>query len=189
MMIAGLLFGKPVVVTAKSTIEKIQAVENRVWKYLLGLGGYTTMESLRGEIGEFMMVTWIMETILLFVIDTLSCNFEQIKSYMNHEIDTGKGQWIRTVNEYRERLVISWLDFRGMEKKELKKIIREYDTQLWLEEMMHKPSHEWYRIGKKNIGYDMCYRNTISSIYLAKDRTNFLQLKEHIGRGILNYGK
>ena len=120
IMIAGLLFGKAVVVTAKSTIDKIQAVENRVWKYLLGLGGYTTVESLRGEIGASMMVTRIMETMLLFVIDTLSSDFEQIKSYMNHEIDTGKGQWIRTVNEYREKLGISWTKLREMEKKELK---------------------------------------------------------------------
>ena len=37
-----------VVVTAKSTIEKIQAVENRVWKYLLGLGGYTSERRDRG---------------------------------------------------------------------------------------------------------------------------------------------
>ena len=78
MMIAGLLFGKTVIVTAKSTIEKIQAIENRVWKYLLGLGGYTTVETLRGEIGASMMVSRIMETMLLFVIDTLSSNFDQV---------------------------------------------------------------------------------------------------------------
>ena len=54
-----------------------------------------------------------------------------------------------------------------MEKKELKKRIKEYDTQLWLEEMMHKPSLKWYRMGKKNIGYGMCYRNTVKSTYLA----------------------
>ena len=147
------------------------------------------MESLRGEIGASMMVSRIMETMLLFVIDTFSSNFEKIKIYMNHETDTGKGQWIRTVNEYRVRLGISWIDFRGMEKKELKKRIREYDTQLWLEEMMHKPSLKWYRMGKKNIGYDMCYRNTVNSTYLAKARTNSLQLEDHIGRGILNYDK
>ena len=48
MMIPGLLFGKAVVVTAKSSIEKIQRIENRVWKYLLGLRGYTTVEALSG---------------------------------------------------------------------------------------------------------------------------------------------
>ena len=106
-MIPGLLFGKAVVVTAKSTIDKIQRIENRVWRYLLELGGYTTVEALRGEIGAYMMVSRIMETMLLYVIDTLSSNFEQLKTYMNHEIEMGKGQWIKTINEYREKLGIS----------------------------------------------------------------------------------
>ena len=35
----------------------------------------------------------------------------------------------------------------------------------------------------------MCYQNNISSTYLAKARTNSLQLEEHIGRGIPNYDK
>ena len=35
----------------------------------------------------------------------------------------------------------------------------------------------------------MCYRNNIRSTYLAKARTNSLQLEEHIGRGIINYDK
>ena len=108
---------------------------------------------------------------------------------MNHDISTGKGQWIRTVNEYREKLGISWPEFRMMEKKELKLKIREYDTQLWMEEVLNKPSLQWYRIGKKKIGYEMCYRNTINSTYLAKARTNSLQLEVHLGRGIENYDK
>ena len=56
MMIPGLLFGKAVVVTAKSTIEKIKRIENKVWSYVLGLGGYATVEALRVEIGASMMV-------------------------------------------------------------------------------------------------------------------------------------
>ena len=97
MMIPGLLFGKGVVVVANSTIEKIQATENRVWKYLLGVGGYTSVESLRGEVGASMMSSRVMETMLSFIIDTLVGKFEKVKSYMLHEIETGKGQWIRTV--------------------------------------------------------------------------------------------
>ena len=61
MMVPGLLFGKAVVVTAKTTIDKIQRIENSVWKYLLGLGGYTTVESLRGEIEASIMISRIME--------------------------------------------------------------------------------------------------------------------------------
>ena len=82
VMIAALLFGKAVVVTAKSTIAKIQAIENRVWKYLLGLGGYTTVAALRGEIGTSMMESRIMKMMLMFVNYTLASNFEKIKTYM-----------------------------------------------------------------------------------------------------------
>jgi len=90
MMIPGLLFWKAVMVTAKSTIQKIQRIENRVWRYLLGLEGYNTVEALRDEIRASMMISKIIETMLLFVIDTLSSNFEHLKTYMNHEIDMEK---------------------------------------------------------------------------------------------------
>ena len=76
-----------------------------------------------------------------------------------------------------------------LEKKELKRKITEYDTQIWMEEMLHKPSLQWYRIGKKKIGYEMCYRNTKHSAYLAKARTNSLQLEVHLGRGLENYDR
>ena len=39
---------------------------------------------------------------------------------MNHEIETGKGQWIRTVNNYRTRLGLSWEKLREMEELKLK---------------------------------------------------------------------
>ena len=92
MSIPGILFGRSVVVTPKTTIQKVQRIENKVWRYLLGIGGYSTVEALRGEIGASMMKTRIMETMLLFVIDTLTGNFEDIKRYMNDTINRGRGQ-------------------------------------------------------------------------------------------------
>ena len=92
MSIPGILFGRAVVVTPKTSIQKVQRIENKVWRYLLGIGGYSTVEALRGEIGASMMKTRIMETMLLFVIDTLAGNFENIKRYMNDTITLGKGQ-------------------------------------------------------------------------------------------------
>ena len=43
-------------------------------------------------------------------------------------------------------------------------------------------SLKWYRQGKESIGYDKCYSNNINSTYLAKARTNSLQLEEQVGR-------
>jgi len=49
MIVPGLLFRKAVIATAKSTIDKIQAIENKVWKYPLGLGGYTAVVTKRRD--------------------------------------------------------------------------------------------------------------------------------------------
>ena len=59
----------------------------------------------------------------------------------------------------------------------------------WQEEMLHRPSLQWYRLGKVKIGYDQCYRNSRHSAYLAKARTNSLQLEDQLGRGIEKYNK
>ena len=89
------------------------------------MGGYITVESLRGEIGTSMMLTRIMETVLLYVVDTLSSSFENLKMYMNDGIEKGRGQWINTVNDYREKLEMSWDDLRSIDRKSLKEKIRE----------------------------------------------------------------
>ena len=49
--------------------------------------------------------------------------------------------------------------------------------------MLHKPALKWHREGKLYIGYDKCYSNSKKSEYLAKARTDALQLEEHLGRG------
>ena len=108
---------------------------------------------------------------------------------MLHEIETGKGQWIRAVNHYRSTLGISWEEMKGMEKKELKIKIREYDTRMSKEGMLNKTSLKWYRLGKNSIGYDMYYSNNLNSTYLAKPKTNSLQLEDHLGRGKIGYDK
>ena len=54
---------------------------------------------------------------------------------------------------------------------------------------MHKPNMKWYREGKFNIQYDMCYNNSTSSDYLAKARTNTLHLEEYHARRNRNHDK
>ena len=107
-MVSSLLYGKSVVVAAKSTIEKIQRFENRVYKFLIGVAGYVTIAALRGEIGASRMESRVMESMLMYVRETLIGEFEDVKKYMNHDIQTGRGEWARTANEYRMRLGVSW---------------------------------------------------------------------------------
>ena len=153
----------------------------------MGIGGYSTVESLRGEIGASMMKTRIMETMLLFIVDTLASDFNNIKKLMNDSIEKGKGKWFNTVDEYRKELGLTWEKMREIDRKSLKGMVKKYDTQAWLEGLDKKPTMRFYKLGKQNIGYDNCYRNNGPSAFLAKARTNSLQLEEHKGRGNQHY--
>ena len=66
------------------------------------------METLRGEIGASMVKSRVMETMLLFLVDTLACEFTNIKSMMVDTLIRRKGKWYNTINEYRQELNISW---------------------------------------------------------------------------------
>jgi len=58
MAIPAILFGRAVVTMTKGNIEKLQRIENKVWRYLLGIGGYSSGgierrdRSLNGEIQD-----------------------------------------------------------------------------------------------------------------------------------------
>ena len=108
MAIPSILFGRAVVTTSKTNIEKIQRIENKVWRYLLGIGGYSTVEALRGEIGASMVRSRVMETMLLYMVDTLASEFTNIKNMMKDTLTKRKGKWYNTINEYRQELEITW---------------------------------------------------------------------------------
>jgi len=183
MTIPSLLFGRAVVPTCKTTIEALQRKENKVWRYLLGIGGYSTVAALRGEIGASMVKSRIMETSLQFIRSTMNSEFNNIKEMMMDTIETGVGKWYTMVNSFREELEIEWEDLFNMSKEDLKKKIIEYDTKIWEHNLMSKSTLEYYREGKVKIGYESCYRNNTNSLFLARARINSLKLEEAIGRG------
>jgi len=99
IIVTALMFRKAVIPIAKTTVKKVQAVENSIYRYLLGVGGYTTIGASRMEMRA-------METVLMYIKESLEGNFEKIKSYLEHDIVTEGSEWMRTVNEYNRELSI-----------------------------------------------------------------------------------
>ena len=66
MHIPAIMYGRTVVTTADANITKLQRIENRIWRFLLGIGGYSTVETLRREIGASMVKSRITETSLAY---------------------------------------------------------------------------------------------------------------------------
>ena len=69
----------------------------------------------------------------------------------------------------------------------LKRIIKEYYDNIWMQGLLDKQVLRIYAIEKKAIGYELCYRNNYNSKIYARARMNALQMEEHKGRGIQGY--
>ena len=108
---------------------------------------------------------------------------------MEDTIIKGKGRWIKAIEEYRIELGLTWDQLREIDQPSLKRLVKEYDTEEWLKEMRSKPSLRFYIKEKSEVKYDMCYRNSLSSAYYARARTNSLKLEEQIGRGKIEYDR
>ena len=147
------------------------------------------MDALRGEMGASLVGSRIMETVLLYALDTMQGSFENIKDMMEDTMKVKRGRLYSNINKYMETLDISWDTLKKMSRKELKSRVREYDTKKWKLGLQETKTQENYVIGKKKIGYDMCYRNTYDSTFFAKARLNALKLEDQIGRGKRGYDK
>ena len=183
MALPAILFGRAVVPTCDSKVKAVQRQENRVWRYLMDIGGYSTVAALRGEMGASMVKSRVMETSLQYVRSTMSGDFEDVKELMLDTIKTKKGRWYKLTNSYREELKMTWEEVYEIPKEVLKKKIREYDTLLWKLDLTNKTTLKYYAMGKTEIGYNHCYRNNMNSTFLARARVNSLKLEEAVGRG------
>ena len=189
MSIPAILFGRAVVPTFANRIVEIQKLENRVWRFLLDIGGYSTVAALRGEMGASLVKSRVMETVLQYVRSTMEGKFENVKEMMKDTIRVEKGNWYKRANSYRQELGLEWEELYNMSKVELKEKIRKWDTEEWEKEINLRSTLKYYREGKSKIGYENCYRNSRDSIYYARARTNSLKLEEAMGRGNEHYDR
>ena len=82
---------------------------------------------------------------------------------------------------------ISHGNFFKLDKKSLKKIVKNYDNDCWTTELEDKSSAKYYAAEKKEIRYEFCYKNNYSSKIFARARINALQLEQHKGRSLSSY--
>ena len=120
VLMATLMFGKAVVIHLEVEIGKIQSMEYKVYKYLIGVGGFVTVASLCSEIGSSKVITRIMETVILLAKDILEGEFPKVKQHLETEIKRGKGSWIKRANSYIQTLELSWRKIKEMTRAEIK---------------------------------------------------------------------
>ena len=149
----------------------------------MGVGGYSTVDALRGEMGASLVESRIMETMLLYARDAMKGSFQNIKNMMEDTMVVKKGKWYNNMKDHLRKLNISWDNLIEMPRAEIKRRVKDYDTEKWRTSLQDLRTQKYYVLGKKKFGYDFCYRNNYDSTFLAKARLNALKLEEQIGRG------
>ena len=181
--VPSILSGRAVVPTCNTLAEKLQRKENKVWRHAMGIGGYSTIAGLRGEIGASLMKTRVMKATLQYARDVMNGEFENIKRMMEDIFRMRKGEWYRVVDSYLQELKIDWKTLCSMTKEGINRMMLEYDTEKWIIDLEEKSTLKYYRRGKANMGYENCYRNNAESMLYAQARINALKLEEAVGRG------
>merc|ERR1712121_504119 len=74
--VPSILFGRAAVPTCNTLAEKLQRKENKVWRHTMGIGGYSTVAGLRGEMGASLMKTRVTRTTLQYVREVMNGEFE-----------------------------------------------------------------------------------------------------------------
>merc|ERR1712050_47334 len=105
VQVPSILFGRAVVPTCKTLAEKIQRKENKIWRHTMGIGGYSTVAGLRGEMGASLMKTRVMKTTLQYVREVINGKFEGIKEMM--------------LDIIKMKLGIDWEDIYGLTKEDI----------------------------------------------------------------------
>ena len=180
LALPSILYGANIVELTKTDIEKLQTIENSVYRQILNAPCYAQKSALRGEIGASSMKARIMEGKIKLLQYTKSQGDESLLGRITMEMKSMKKcKWTVNMAEYLKETGIKYNELDILTKDEIKSKVQHYDTKEWKAEVRSKKSLEIYEQYKTEIGgNDEDYDNTPASVTLYKARTNILPLND-----------
>ena len=125
------LFGLGVMTIKAEQIQKMQVIENKVYRLILRAPMITPVAALRGEIGASTMKSRARESRILLAKSIIDGNNELVKTILWKSIQNNRNIWgIRLKNDLKE-VRISIKDLQEMNKAEIRKRVRDIDKEEW----------------------------------------------------------
>lgn len=172
-----LLYGLGVVVWSGGELEKLQKVENSVWRCILGAPGYAPITAMRGDIGASTMLVRDIKSKLKYVRYAINSGNKLLSTIMTEIMHNKEDPYVRKVEEYMNKIGIGDIDgLMKLTDEKLEDKARDYDERMWREELESKKTLELYIAHKGKIKEEKFYDNTEESILMFKARSNTLKL-------------
>ena len=184
LVLPSILYGSNVMTLTEVEINKLQTIENGVYRQILGAPRYAANAALRGEIGASLMSTRIITGRLQYVRNIMQGQNQLLKEVLVEMIEDSKNKWMKKTISYIEEAGLKMTDLSQMKKETLKAYMKQQDRVKWKNEMMNKTTLKVYASWKDNLEEAKFMDNQPSSTILFKARANCLPLndrKRHVG--------
>ena len=178
-----ILYGTNIIHLTETEIDKLQRIENSVYRKILGGTKNTAKAALRGDIGASAMKTRVIAGKLQYLKSIWKGEKDILKRVIE-DMQAKESKWWKVTNSYREECGITTREVKQNTKAELKEQTRKWDTENWKRELESKSSLNIYKQWKNAIKEETIYDNSFSSILLFRARTNTLNVnkqKRHTG--------
>ena len=179
------LYGIGLIETTVKERKKLQAIENRVYRTILGARKGTATSCVRGETGASLMDTRIMKARIMIAHSIWNGKNKLVLEVLKRMREDRGNKWNKKLNDYITELGTNFEALMEMTPQQIKNKINEHDTDKWRRDMQEKRSIGIYRRYKKGIKDERIYDNRRSSELLFRARSNTLDLnieKRHRGQ-------
>ena len=144
-VVPGLLHGVGVLDLGEGLINKLQKVEYRVYRQLLGAEGYAPLAVMRGEVGASLVRTRVISSRIMLVKGIIDGDNGLVKKVLGKVRNLGSFKWNKTLNRFLMEVGIGYDELGNLSKEEIKKRIKDYDTGCWERELTGLSSVGIYR--------------------------------------------
>jgi len=175
VVLPSVLNSNQVIAWSKTEKERLQRIENKVWRKVFDAPSYTPIVTLQGEIGCSSMISRDIKSKLCFVKfigESENGMLRRILSKMKYW--RGKKTWIGCIEEYMRMVELSWEDVDAYSVQEIVRHVDEWERNRWRREVERRSTLEYYRY-KDEIGGER-YTSGWGSKLLFRVRTNTLNL-------------
>ena len=172
-----ILHGTEAIYLNNTYLANLQKEENKALRYIVNARRKTAISALRGEFGISLQSTRDMKSKIFFLKHILQHN-PLLKEIFLYEFEEKKpSKWMKQVNKYMLDLQFSLHTIEYSKPQYIRKMIKEFDDKLWLEDLHKKSSLILYREYKHVIHDEQdLYDNSAATTTLFRARTGTLKL-------------
>ena len=175
--LATTLYGAEIVDYTKEELNKLQCIENKVYRCILQVPTYTANCALRSEVGATSTEARDAKIKIMFAKHLLKDNGNDLmREIFLEEYEKEKTTWIKQLKVYLQDVKLTLREIKQVKKENIITRIKEWDTSRWRRELEQKSTLSTYRKFKRNIEEESWIDNTEESNLMIRARTNTLSL-------------